>query len=103
LLIEINREETRGIIPGKVFEYLAAGRPILAVGPEKWDVERILEETGAGRVYGYEDKEKLKEASWSNIMLISRKKKATIPGISKEYSRRSLTGKMASLIKAEWE
>jgi glycosyltransferase involved in cell wall biosynthesis len=103
LLIEINREETRGIIPGKVFEYLAAGRPILAVGPEKWDVERILEETGAGRVYGYEDKERLKEAIQEQYNAYKQKERGHHTRNIQEYSRRSLTGKMASLIKGEWE
>lgn len=103
LLIEINSEETRGIIPGKVFEYLAAGRPILAVGPENWDVERILEETGAGRVYGYEDKEGVKEAILEHYKAYKEGEKSHYTRNIQDYSRKSLTGKMASLIKAEWE
>ena len=35
LLVEINSVETRGIIPGKLFEYMAAKRPVLALGPKK--------------------------------------------------------------------
>ena len=53
LLIEINSQETRGIIPGKLFEYLMAKRPILAIGPKKWDVQQILEETGSGEYFQY--------------------------------------------------
>ena len=37
LLVEIDSEETKGIIPGKLFEYMAAGRPILGIGPGAWD------------------------------------------------------------------
>ncbi len=35
-------------LPGKLFEYLACGRTILAVVPEASEVARVLEETGGG-------------------------------------------------------
>ena len=35
-------------IPGKLFEYLATGRPILALCPPGSDVERIVRETSSG-------------------------------------------------------
>jgi glycosyltransferase involved in cell wall biosynthesis len=35
-------------LPGKLFEYMATGKPILAISPENGEVERILRETGAG-------------------------------------------------------
>jgi glycosyltransferase involved in cell wall biosynthesis len=35
-------------LPGKLFEYLATGKPILAVTPRGSEVERILTETGGG-------------------------------------------------------
>jgi hypothetical protein len=37
LLIEINSEDTKSIIPGKLFEYLVSGRPIIGVGPNGSD------------------------------------------------------------------
>lgn len=36
-------------IPGKLFEYLAARRPVISVGVEKGGVAEILQTTGAGR------------------------------------------------------
>src|SRR5699024_4274751 len=48
LLLEINAQKTKGIIPGKFFEYMAAKRPILAIGPKDWDVARLIEETQTG-------------------------------------------------------
>jgi len=45
LLLPINETPNQaGILPGKLFEYLAAGRPILAVGPPSGDVARVLGE-----------------------------------------------------------
>jgi glycosyltransferase involved in cell wall biosynthesis len=35
-------------LPGKLFEYLACGRPVLAVVPEGSEVARVLEDTGGG-------------------------------------------------------
>ena len=37
-----------GSLTGKIFEYLATGKPILAFAPRGGEVERILHETGAG-------------------------------------------------------
>lgn len=35
-------------LPGKLFEYMATGKPILAISPPHGEVARILRETGAG-------------------------------------------------------
>lgn len=48
LLLSLNMPIYSGGIPGKLFEYLAAGRPILAFGGERGVVDKILTETGAG-------------------------------------------------------
>ncbi len=44
-----------GILPGKLFEYLAARKPILCVGPAGCDADVILRACGAGQVLPYED------------------------------------------------
>jgi len=47
-------------IPGKIFEYLRLGKPILALVPEDGDVATIVNEARAGFVLSY-DPEKLKQ------------------------------------------
>lgn len=61
LLIEIDSEETKAIIPGKLFEYMAAERPMLVIGPEEADFFDIIRETNTGKVALYDEKEKIKE------------------------------------------
>ena len=45
---------------GKLFEYLAAGRPILGTGPVDGDAAHILRECHAGEMIGFNDKAGLK-------------------------------------------
>ncbi|HKL35130.1 MAG TPA: glycosyltransferase family 4 protein [Salegentibacter sp.] len=99
LLIEINSKETRGIIPGKLFEYLMAKRPILAIGPQKWDVELILNETGAGEYFQYSEKDKLKSLILSHYKRYKNGDGNFLMGDIQQYHRRNLTRKLASLIK----
>jgi glycosyltransferase involved in cell wall biosynthesis len=44
-----------GILPGKVFEYLATRKPVLCVGPAGSDADNVLREAGAGQALPYED------------------------------------------------
>ena len=47
----------RGVLSGKVFEYLAAGRPILAVVPPDGAAAELIRETGSGVVVAPDDVE----------------------------------------------
>ena len=50
LLIPEAEGRGRGVLSGKVFEYLAAERPILAVVPPDGEAARLIERAGAGIV-----------------------------------------------------
>jgi glycosyltransferase involved in cell wall biosynthesis len=51
-----------GVIPGKVFEYVAAGRPILAAVPPGGAAARLIEEIGVGVVAPSDDVDALRAA-----------------------------------------
>ena len=62
LIMESPKAEARGVLTGKLFEYLVAGRPILCVGslPE-YEIGQLLKKTGTGRAFGPNDQAALKE------------------------------------------
>jgi len=101
LLVEIDRPETKAIIPGKVFEYLAAMRPILALGPRDSDVIDIIKETKSGHYFSNDEELLLKEKIKSFYSAF-KKGSLTIDSqnISK-YSRRELTLVMSNFIKKQ--
>ena len=99
LLFVNNAPNAKGILTGKLYEYLASGRPILAIGPEDGDAARLLKETQAGVIVGFEDKEKMKEVvkglyhKYLNGGLPSNENKDI-----EKYSRKSLAGAYAALL-----
>ena len=52
----------KGVLSGKVFEYLAAGRPILAVVPPEGAAAGLIRETGAGVVVAPDDVDGIRAA-----------------------------------------
>ena len=55
VLILTDTKNAKGNIPGKLFEYLATGLPILALGDPQGDSSEILSQAGAGAVLGHGD------------------------------------------------
>lgn len=98
LLIEIDSEETKSIIPGKLFEYMVSERPIIAIGPKDSDFAEIITSTNTGVFFKYNDKEHLKKTILSNFELYLKKKLQVYPVGLQHYSRRNLTEKLAKLI-----
>lgn len=99
LLMPDSVPRAKGLLTGKLFEYMASGRPILCIGPEDGDAARILRETGAGQTISFEDKEKMKEALKN---LYQRYLNHTLPNNTntavEQFSRKNMSEKYAMLL-----
>lgn len=99
LLLPVNNTPNlMGIIPGKLFEYLALKRPILVIGPEKGDTARIIESTHSGFVAGFSDKQKLKCLLIEFAQQFYNRSLQLTPTTLENYTRKHLTGKMSELL-----
>lgn len=94
LLIEIDDETTRCIIPGKLFEYMVSDRPIIAIGPKGSDFENIIKETNTGSFFTYEDKVELKEIIFTHYQSFKQNELKVHPVGLQQYSRKTLTEKL---------
>ena len=98
LLFLNNTPNVLGIIPGKLFEYLAARRPILVIGNSNGDSARIVTETNAGAICGFDEKEKMK-ATIKDFYTRWKKNELTVSAAAIEkYSRKTIAQKFAVLL-----
>jgi glycosyltransferase involved in cell wall biosynthesis len=98
LLIEINSNDTKSIIPGKLFEYMVSERPIIALGPEGSDFAEIITSTNTGVFFLYDELEPLKELLLKYYNLYKEQNlKVHAVGLQ-QYSRKSLTEQLTKII-----
>jgi len=61
LLIINNVPDNKGILTGKIYEYLGAGVPVLGIGPIAGEAAEILQKTNAGQMFDYKDENSIKD------------------------------------------
>lgn len=98
LLIEINSKNTISIIPGKLFEYMASGRPIVAIGPLGSDFSEIIKQTNTGLFFDYSEKDALKKSILSSYHCYLENKLLVNAVGLESYSRRFLTKRLSEVI-----
>ena len=101
LLIEIDSDETKCIIPGKIFEYMVSGRPIIGIGPKNADFEEILINTNSGKFVNYDEKSKLKQIFVAHYQAFLIGNLNSNPINLEQYSRKNLTKQLADLINSK--
>ncbi|MEI3789839.1 MULTISPECIES: glycosyl transferase family 1 [unclassified Chryseobacterium] len=98
LITNFPNESSQGIIPGKIFEYLATGKQIISFGPDEADVSRILAETGAGKHFGYENSKAVKDFIIEKYELWKKGDLLENTQNIEQFSRRNLTKKLAEIL-----
>ena len=100
LLVANNVPSAKGIITGKVFEYLQAKRPILAFAPKDGDLSEIIENTNSGIVIDFNDEEKLKKVMTDLYQKFKQDKLKVNSKSIEQYHRKNLTEQLVKIIKS---
>ena len=99
LLLPLRQDpQYRPILPGKLFEYLAARRPILGIGQEDGAMARVIDSASAGITAGWDNAGAVRqflEASWRQHLA------GGVPATTGDiapYTRRAITHELAGLL-----
>ncbi len=95
LLLINNTPNVMGVIPGKIYEYLASRRPILAISPADGDSARIIKETNAGVVCGFDDLAGIKTQVKHLYQAYQQGSLKVDAASIDRFSRKTATGQMA--------
>ncbi|MBR3075706.1 MAG: glycosyltransferase family 4 protein [Bacteroidales bacterium] len=99
LILPLRQEpEYKKALPGKIFEYLAARRPVLGIGQENGAAAGVLKDSGAGVMYDWERVEPVRnyiESAWERHLLGTDK---APEGDIRKYSRIALTEQLTKIL-----
>ena len=99
LLALNNTPNVNGIMPGKLFEYLALKKPVLCIGNKLGDSSRAIFETRSGVTIDFDDGDSMKSYFINKYKDYKLEKKFIVDSVGIEkYSRNSLTRQMAALL-----
>jgi glycosyltransferase involved in cell wall biosynthesis len=97
LLVLAHTAIAPGNLPGKFFEYLASGKPILGIGPVQGDAAEVLQQTQAGVIKDRNDAEGIK-TEFMGYYLNWKSEDSQQRGNIQLYSRQHLTTKLTSIL-----
>lgn len=98
LLLLGDMQSVLGLVPGKLFEYLAANRPILIIGPPTGDSARIVRESGVGDSADFHDYERTKALVVNMFKQFSENALVVDPAGIEQYNRISIAKKMVGVL-----
>jgi len=98
LIILTGYKDAEGYMPGKLFEYIATGLPVIGTGPANGDAAALLKEAGAGEIIDALETARIKDLvmnyfqRWKEGMVLnSSQARAT-------YSRKQITKDLVELL-----
>lgn len=101
LLVIEDTPGTQGILTGKIFEYMATGRPILGIGPRDGDAAALLKQTQTGQLFAHGAVEGIKNflrAEYQAWEQVSLPPLDAIYARLQPFTRRALTATLADLL-----
>jgi glycosyltransferase involved in cell wall biosynthesis len=99
LLVLAHTAHATGNLPGKFFEYLASGIPIIAVGPVDGDAANVLSKSNAGEIFSREDETGVMEMLRKHYSLW---KKGGAPSTTDAsmFTRKKLTDRLIGILES---
>ncbi len=96
LLVINNVPDNKGVLPGKMFEYIGCKKPVFGIGPEDGEASKILAETDSGFMTDYE-KNELAYERLKRLYIAWQKNENLFIFKNEKYSRRKLTKTLATV------
>lgn len=90
LLIVSNWKKSQGMIPGKTYEYLATGKPILGIGSPNADVGKIMADFEHSKFCEFDDIESMKAYILKIYASFKSGNELTVSKDIEKYSRKTL-------------
>ncbi|MEO8666115.1 MAG: glycosyltransferase family 4 protein [Ignavibacteria bacterium] len=99
LLVIPEIKNDKGILTGKLFEYLAARKPIICIGPEDGDAAIVIRECGAGKTFERNNEDELNKYLEEQIKNWIREKNLDVTNDSfRKYSRQNQANELSKII-----
>ncbi len=99
LLLFIGEQDGKGVLTGKLFEYMATGKPILAMIPTYGDAANILRDYGNHYITEIDDIKKIKKLFCQLIKEIQNNKEfAFNTDVRDRYERRNETKQLVEIL-----
>ncbi len=100
LLVVDEYEESDEVVPGKVYEYIGSGKPVIAVAPERSAIADLIAETRSGYVAHQSNIEGIATAVMALYRDHESGERSVVPDrfAIERYERRNMTGRLADLL-----
>lgn len=98
LLVANNSGNVKGILTGKVFEYLATSRPIIAFGEKDSNLEALIKETNSGTFLDFNDLTEIKSSLLNYFDLYKKSELQVTPIHLDKYDSKEIVKRYLKLL-----